>query len=323
MRTVFAVLLLVSTAVTPQLPHDDAIRIAEFYRLASQVQNSVWTDWGKTAGPLLLVTENAEFLTHYSTPPEDFAKAAEDVYARPRKFDTNLLATFPAFSSLAVIVIGEPQNTAAKTSTPWLITVMHEHFHQLQDGQPGYYDAVERLGLSGGDNSGMWMLNYPFPYDKAEVGQKFSQLRDLLVRALNMTDQKEFKKAAATYVRKRKKVFGAFSAADHKYISFQLWQEGLARYTQIKVAEAAASYQPTAEYAALSDYEPFSAYALRARTETLDELKQADLAKWKRTFFYSFGGAEGLFLDRYDPGWKKRYFAHLLSTDELFDRRRD
>jgi len=40
---------------------------------------------------------------------------------------------------------------------------MHEHFHQLQNGQPRYFQAVQDLGLSHGDNTGMWMLNYPFP----------------------------------------------------------------------------------------------------------------------------------------------------------------
>jgi hypothetical protein len=51
------------------------------------------------------------------------------------------------------------------------------------------------------------------------------------------------------------------------------WQEGIARYTQIKAAEAAADYQPTVEYAALADFEPFSARP-KARTENLNELSR-------------------------------------------------
>jgi hypothetical protein len=61
-------------------------------------------------------------------------------------------------------------------------------------------------------------------------------------------------------------------------------------------------------------------YASQARAETLNELKQADLAKMKRTFVYSFGAAEGLFLDRLNPGWKQAYFEHPLSTDSLFEK---
>jgi len=35
-----------------------------------------------------------------------------------------------------------------------------------------------------------------------------------------------------------------------------LWQEGIARYTEVKVAEAAAKYQPIAEYSALPILKP-------------------------------------------------------------------
>jgi hypothetical protein len=121
------------------------------------------------------------------------------------------------------------------------------------------------------------------------------------------------------YVRERRRVFALLSANDHKYLSFQLWKEGIARYTQIKVAEAAAEYRPSPEYAALSDYESFAAYAARARTETLHELKESDLANMKRVFFYSFGAAEGLLLDGMNPEWKSQYFDHPLSTDWLFE----
>ena len=312
--------LLVTIAATAQLlPHDDAIRIAEFYRLASQTQDEIWPGWSKTPAPLLLVTEEVEFLTHHPAPPRDFTEVADGVYARPRQFGTGMLATFPALGQPSVIVIGEPRNTEAKTSTPWVITVMHEHFHQLQDGQPGYDEAVKGLGLSGGDTSGMWMLNYPFPYEKSEVVQGFARLRDLLLQALGATDRKEFEKVAMEYVGERKGVFRQLSADDHRYFSFQLWKEGIARYTQIKAAEAAARYRPTPEYAALPDYESFAAYAARARAETLKELRQADLAKMRRVVVYSFGAAEGLLLDRMNPGWKNEYFHRPLSTDYWFE----
>jgi hypothetical protein len=267
----------------------------------------------------MLVTKETEFLTHDASPPKEFKKTADDFYARPRQFSPGFQATFPAFGPPAVMVIGQPENTESKTSTPWLITVIHEHFHQLQDGKPGYYQAVEALGLSRGDKSGMWMLNYTFPYDKPEVAAEFARLRDLLLGAVNEADGKKFAALARQYAAERKRFFALVSADDHKYFSFQLWQEGIARYTQIKAAEAAAQYQPTAEFAALADYEPFPVYAARARRDTLDELKQADLAKWKRVVVYSFGGVEGLLLDRINPQWKEEYFKHPLATDALFE----
>jgi hypothetical protein len=61
---------------------------------------------------------------------------------------------------------------------------MHEHFHQLQDSQPGLFQKIDELGLSHGDSSGMWMLNYPFPYEMPVVADNFAKLRDLLLTGL-------------------------------------------------------------------------------------------------------------------------------------------
>jgi hypothetical protein len=322
MKNTFAILLLAATAFaeTPvdQLPADDAVRIGEFYRLASQIQDQIWPNWSKTPAPLLLVTNGTEFLTHHANPPRDFKHLGDGVYARPRQFPTGLQATFPAFGPPSVIVIGEPQNTDSKSSTPWLIILMHEHFHQLQDGQPGYLKAIDDLGLAHGDTTGMWMLNYPFPYDKQAIAQSFAGLRDLLLETVHETNPAKFARLAKRYKQERKRFFALLSPDDRKYFNFQLWKEGIARYTQIKAAEAAAQYRPTAQYAALGDFEPFSTWAAKARTETLDELRQVDLSKSKRLVVYSFGATEGLLLDRLNPKWKDKYFEHLASLDSFF-----
>jgi hypothetical protein len=186
---------------------------------------------------------------------------------------------------------------------------MHEHFHQLQNPQADSYKRVEGLGLSHGDQNGKWMLNYPFPYEKPEIVEGFGRLRDLLLAAVSEKDDVAFAKLAKQYAAERKNVLARLSANDHKHFSFQIWQEGIARYTQIMAAEAAASYRPSEEYKALPDFESFVAYTARARRETLDELKQADLAKLKRIVFYSFGATEGLLLDRLDPKLEERTFS--------------
>lgn len=315
----FAVSAIAQEKFAAQPPKDDATCVQQFYRIAIQVQDSLWPGWSKIPAPLMLVTADAEFLTHHPAPPREMKKIADDWYARPRQFPADFQATFPAFGPPSVIVIGEPANTLSKTSTPWLFTVMHEHFHQLQNAQTAYFDAVKALDLSKGDTTGMWMLNYPFPYDKPEVVQGFVQLRDLLVRALDEKDHAKFTALANEYVAERHKFFGSLSTDDRKYLNFQLWQEGIARYTEVKSAEACANCEPTAEFAALSDYESFASYAARVRAKTLIELKQADLASRKRIVVYSFGAGEGFLLDRINPSWKDDYFKRMLSLDPYFD----
>jgi hypothetical protein len=323
MRTLFALVFLAGCVAaqdnaTARLSTDDVVRIREFYRLASAIQDQVWPGWSAVPAPLLLVTPEAEFLTHHPAPPSALNKVGEDLYYRPRQFPTNFQATFPAFGLPPVIVIGEPANTLSQTSTPWLFTLMHEHFHQLQWAQPGYMKSVEGLDLSRGDTSGMWMLNYPFPYDKPEVEKSFRELRDTLLRALAESDRDRFEKLAAEYAQQRRRFFAQLSADDHKYLSFQLWQEGIARYTEVKAAEAAANYKPAAEFAKLADFESFASYAENARRRTLGELQRADLPTWKWEVVYSFGAAEGFLLDRIDPKWKDEYFKHVLSVDSYF-----
>ena len=325
MRSLLTALLLSATvfaqALKP-LPADDAVRVAEFYRLAAQIQDKVWPDWSKTPAPLLLVTSDTEYLTRDASPPKEFQRVGDDTYAHPLQFPPSMQATFPAFGFPPVIVVGEPSNTQSKTSTPWLFVVMHEHFHQLQWAQPDYLKAIADLGLSKGDATGMWMLNYSFPYDNPEFARSFEYLRDSLLNALNEVDKPKSEQLTKRYLKDRQQFFAQFLPGDHKYFSFQLWQEGVARYTQIKAAEAAADYQPSAAYAALPDFTPFSTYALTARARTLDELRHIDITQSKREVFYSFGAAEALLLDRINPTWKEEYFKHLLSTDPLFPKLR-
>lgn len=319
-----ALLLLAATvrgqSAAPGLSETDRVRVREFYRLAGELQDKVWAGWSATPAPVLLVTKDAEFLTRHPAPPKEFEKIDEDMYARPRQFPTALLATFPAFGPPSVIVVGEPETTEAKTSTPWLFVLMHEHFHQLQDAQPGFFAATTGLGLAHGDNTGMWMLNYPFPYDKPELGKSFEQLRDLLLAALTESDKAKFHWAAKQYAAARKKFYAQLSPDDAKYLKFQFWKEGIARYVQIKSAEAAGDYQPTREFAGLADYQSFESYAKQARNDTLNELKKAELAKWKRVVVYSFGACEGLLLDRLNPQWRDAYFRHLFTLNPYFEK---
>ncbi|MBA3913118.1 MAG: hypothetical protein H0X25_04515 [Acidobacteriales bacterium] len=209
-------------------------------------------------------------------------------------------------------------NTDRKRSTPWLITLMHEHFHQLQYAQPGYQEAVQALGLSHGDTSGMWMLNYDFPYSDPDIADRFSRLRDLLVAAVQAPDGTPLEKLANNYANERQVFLAHLKDDDRKYFSFQVWQEGIARYTEIKAAEASKEHHPSKEFAALADFDSFGGLAGRARPETLTELQRADLRKWKRTAFYSFGAMEGMLLDRIHPHWKEQYFRNLLSLDAAF-----
>jgi len=315
----------VDAQAPPTLPNADRIRIAEAFRLADGLGNRVWPDWDKAPFAVLLVTPEHEFLIRHPRPSDDFTLVGEDavlkhkVSFRKRKYPVHLLATFPAVGGIPTIVIGQAENTEAKTSARWVITLVHEHFHQLQYSQPRYYAEVDALGLARGDLTGMWMLNYPFPYTTPEVKDHFSMMCKSLTDALQARQQPDFANKLASYVETRKKFQSMLKTDEYKYFAFQVWQEGIARYTEYHLAKlAAAEHEPSKEFQELKDYTSFKEVARAILTAIEKEMGSVQLDKAKRTVVYNLGAAEGVVLDSANPNWRKRYFEAKFSLDTHF-----
>ncbi|HYO91346.1 MAG TPA: hypothetical protein VEQ40_06905 [Pyrinomonadaceae bacterium] len=309
----------------PSLPEIDRIRLAEAFRIGERLGNRVWKDWDKAPFAVLLVTPDNEFLVRHPRPSQDFTLAGydsllkSDIYFRRRTQRIDYLATFPAVGGIPTIVIGQAENTSQKSSTPWVVTVLHEHFHQLQMSQPNYYQAVNELNLSRGDQTGMWMLNYAFPYSAPEVKQHFNALSTSLVKALQAKTRTDLSAKLAAYLETRRQFAGLLKPADYKYFSFQVWQEGFARYTEYRVAALAANnYTPSREFRALQDYLPFDAVADKIMKNILVELATLKLEDQQRVAFYPIGAAEALLLDRVNANWRSLYFTDKFFVDKYF-----
>ena len=301
------------------IPDTDRVRLAEARRLITAVQDSVWPGWSTAPSALLLVTPEREFLLWHERPSADFERIGRDsllgsdVYARPRRFSPTLLATFPAVGGVPTIVIGTAERTGRR-STPWVLTIAHEHFHQWQNSHAEYYARVAALDLAGGDTTGMWMLNYPFPYASPAVSAGFDAVAVALRAALRDSTATTAKSHAASVADARRRLRTALAAPDQRYLDFQLWQEGIARYTEYAVARFASTrYRPSAAFAALPDAEPFAVVADRLWREIV-ETESVSLTD-QRVAFYPVGAALGLWLDRTDPAWRRRYFERMLSLD--------
>ncbi len=310
----------------PAIPDFDRTRLAEAFRLGERLGNRVWSTWDKAPFAVLLVTPEYEFLIRHPRPSADFTFVGNDpllksnVYVRKRTQPIHFLATFPAVGGVSTIVIGQAENTEKKTSTPWVVTVLHEHFHQLQTSQPSYYLEVEALNLSRGDQTGMWMLNFAFPYQNDRLRAHFSRLSNLLTQALQAKTKRGFSAKLGTYLGARKAFQSLLSSDDYKYFSFQVWQEGIARYTEFRIADLAAQrYQPSKEFRSLKDYTPFREVAASIlNQQVLGKLPILQLEKSERLVFYPLGAAEGLLLDRANPKWKSRYFTEKFYVEKYF-----
>lgn len=320
-------LLGVATVAAPgyaqmEVPHRDRVRLAAAMRLADKLGDDIWPGWGRTAFPVLLVTDSVEFFIGQAEPGADFSRLgydsllAREVWTRPRQFPPTLLATFPAVGGKPTVVIGSAERTG-KSSTAWVLTLLHEHFHQWQSTRPGYYAGVTRLDLAHGDSTGQWMLNYAFPYDSAPVQDAVRGLATALGRALDSPPGAR-SGALAAIVSARDTLRGLLSAADYRYLEFQLWQEGVARYIEYAAARAAAEAgKPTAAFEALADYQPYGAAAAEARRNLRRELDQLALGRQRRVAFYPLGAAMALMLEATRPGWKTAYGARPFELAAL------
>lgn len=310
----------------PRVPDLDRIRLAEAFRIGDTLGNWIWAGWNKAPFAVLLVTPEHEFLIRHPRPSADFilinydALLKSNVYYRKRTQPQNLLATFPIVGGIPTIVIGRAENTSQKTSTAWVVTVLHEHFHQLQYSQPGYYDDVNALGLSRGDQSGMWMLNYPFPYDWPEMKELFSLLSRSLADAVQARSRSTFPAKVSAYFKQRHELEKTLSPDDYRYFSFQKWQEGIARYTEYRIAKlAAGGSKPSKAFRDLKDYKPFGEVATKIKSSILNELTTGELADYKRVKFYALGAGEGLLLDRINPRWRRYYFVKKFYLEKYFE----
>ena len=306
----------------PALPPDDRTRIAEAFRLAEAVGDAIWPGWSTIPFALLLVTPDHEYLVQHSRPSADFTRIGfdsllkSDVQVRPRSFPPTLLATFP-FEGIPTVVIGQATATG-KPSTAWVLTAIHEHFHQLQMSQPGYYRGVDALGLARGDQTGMWMLNHPFPYGADSVQAAFSRMTNAVDSALGAPPAGNRQARLQALSRARSALRGALSSDDDRYASFQMWQEGVARYTELQVARwAGRHYEPSSAFSALPDASSFGAAADSIAAGIRRGLRNNPLSTAGRVAFYPAGAATALLLDDVAPGWRAQYLGSAFSLDGI------
>jgi hypothetical protein len=328
----FLVLWLLGYAVLPAVGHahpemrvEDRVRIREAMNISKLLGDSIWKGISETPFTLILVTDSVEFLINHPSPPSDFTLLGYDsilssiVYSRRTTFNKHFLATFPAIDRINTIVVGTPENTGL-TSTAWIITILHEHFHQYVYSKPGYYRAVDSLNLSGGDKTGMWMLNFPFPYTDSAAADKYTAYSHALSEVVSAIGTDSFESKVEAYAAKRRRFESALSPADYRYFSFQIWQEGIARYTEYKFLQALDGYQPSDELTQLSDYIGFREYREQFYKQQTTRISSWALPDHKRECFYAVGLGEGLVLDRLNPKWREKYLTERFFIERYSEK---
>jgi len=94
-------------------------------------------------------------------------------------------------------------------------------------------------------------------------------------------------------------------AANWRYAEFELWKEGVARWTEIELGKT------------------FPDPAIKASANQLEHqvrawLDKPDIANAGREFVYPYGAAEAMLLEACDPRWRARY-PKTLALGPLLD----
>ena len=296
---------------TPPRPAVDQVApdLAQARLFARQVDDLIWPGFGSAPFGLLLVEAERETLLCHPTAPEGFAAEATDAatgcprWTRARSgLPDSLLAAMPVFGPPATIVMGTPEATQRPRGR-WIRTILHEHFHQWQTSLPDYYQRVDALDLAGGDRTGMWMLNYPFPYEEEGAARAYAAASAALAEALERRDSPDFLRYFDAYADARSAFARKVSPRDWRYLDFQMWQEGVARWTEIQLGKI----YPDAEVRA-------AAAALEAAT--LKALREPELRAQKRELAYPLGAGEAMLMSACGPAWRGAY-AEALGNGEL------
>jgi hypothetical protein len=336
MKSLEKILLIVLTAaivsplfgqgvVKPEMRYEDRIRIREALEINDKLSDELWDNWSKAAFSILLVNSKYEYLIRHPMPSDDFrllgfdSLLKSDIYYRKKVFPENFLATFNAVNNIPTIVVGVPEKTG-KRSSEWIISLLHEHLHIYQYLQPDYAEDVSKLGLAKGDTTGMWMLNFPFPYDSIHVNEMFNELCRNLLEAINTIGNDGFKTKAVRYLSLRKRFTEMLTKDDYNYFSFQLWQEGVAMYTELRMSQLAGErFTVSEQFRNLEDYIPFEDLTGNILENIKSNLKELRLTTYRRVAFYYLGAGEAILLDEFKPAWRWEYFKSKFYLEKYFN----
>ena len=271
---------------------DSGIALAD--RLARGPGEALWPGWAGAPGQLLIIGDSVQSFI------PAFGSAVQ--WTRPRAFPPEMQATFPAVDGVPTIVIGAPVASHQPVQR-WALTLLHEHLHQLQYSRPDDYARHAALDLARGDSTGMWALNFPFPYDSAPVAAALKRWAGAMAAILRALDRPDVH--AWGRVREARAALDSLLAPDdRKYLDFQLWQEGVPRWTELAVARDGAAR-------GLIDAGELE----WQRDRVVQGLERLDPAGDRRVIVYALGAGVAELLTMEGKPWQRTYFERMFELD--------
>src|SRR5829696_3090157 len=154
------------------LLREDAVLIAEAHHLRKSLGNKLWPSWAEIQMPLLYITRDFEYAIGFPPNVKGFQSLNANsslpgirIQARRRVLEPTLEAAFDV-EGVNAVVIGRPE-ALRKSPARWVLTAVHEMFHVWQFSK-GSGSKVNELNI-GSPSDASWQINFPFPYQDADV----------------------------------------------------------------------------------------------------------------------------------------------------------
>jgi uncharacterized membrane protein (UPF0127 family) len=249
--------------------------------------------------------------------PEAWSRVGEDEFVRSSAEPAGVGVRFVDEASIVVVPTqAELQDRIDQTVgigiidlTPvaYVRFVVHEAFHvrqlQVMDGE------LPMFGLLGDEADLLPVLG------ATEVADGLASESRLLRDALVASAESDALASAEEFLQARSSRRAAL-APDAVALERSLeWSEGLARYADVRLLQAAADdYEASTEFSVIASY-PSADSHLATQLEWLEDLTAVPGSVRDR--YYEVGAAQALLLDRVMPGWQARAMPGGESLEDL------
>ncbi len=310
-----AFLSAVALGATTQLPAElDRRMIADAQAIVRNEGDPLWAGLSQAPLPTLLIGPEHETL-FCGLPTPSFSAIGFDpitrctMQVRARELPVDLAAATD-LGNVSVIHMGLPDALEA-TPADWIVTFLHETFHQYQSTLPAYFSAVDSVRARLGTTSGQWVLEYPFPYADPKVRASFAAMTMHAGQFLSAENDAQAEAAIRSYVEARNRARDAMSPDDWLYYEFQVGQEGVARWTELRFAAAAGNARP--------DIATIGKERTGGLAVSLSAIDRQGLNMWRRSSFYVLGAIEASMLERVRPQWQLEYATNPFAMGSMLN----
>jgi hypothetical protein len=342
--------------VVERLSDLDKARLLEVEHLRGALGDDVWPGWGQADIPIIVHNEEYAFLVGYPDPPDGWLKmpqrtpyggpwepapgdtlegapyyrqrlaggrtpqsftvlvgerwvatlltrdyAEVSFYAEMRDALPPGVREVPPYRLAWQLIMGETDN--------YLVALEHEAFHAFQGAR-----APERLAAAENANA----LESRYPWDDRANEDAWGREAALLVQAVRAPSDDEARALARQYLAARDERTARLDADLVDYERQREWLEGLAKYAELAIGQAALDTPGYAPVPALAADPAFQHYRNRKTwwAGQIDEVQRTAGRPGETRFYYS-GMAQALLLDRLSPGWKARAFEPGAMLEDL------